>query len=80
MLQQKFPQAAKSFFTIDSFIKNSKQDFVLVTSNEEEALQLYKQALFFYRAKIYIIFRAMIQFLMTIRHQIAIFYLSEPKH
>lgn len=47
MLQQKFPQAAKSFFTIDSFIKNSKQDFVLVTSNEEEALQLYKQALFF---------------------------------
>ncbi|MGI4752340.1 MAG: hypothetical protein ACRYE8_01255, partial [Janthinobacterium lividum] len=47
MLQQKFPQAAKSFFTIDSFIKNSKQDFILVTSNEEEALQLYKQALFF---------------------------------
>ena len=47
MLQQKFPSTAKSFFTIDSFIKNSKQDFILVTSNEEEALQLYKQALFF---------------------------------
>lgn len=47
MLQQKFPSAAKSFFAIDNFIKNSKRDFILVTSNEEEALQLYKQALFF---------------------------------
>ncbi|MFV9858361.1 transcription-repair coupling factor [Rickettsia sibirica] len=47
MLQQKFPAAAKSFFTIDNFTKNLKQDFILSASNEEEALQLYKQALFF---------------------------------
>lgn len=47
MLQQKFPATAKSFFAIDNFTKNPKQDFIVVTSNEEEALQLYKQALFF---------------------------------
>ncbi|WP_037202944.1 transcription-repair coupling factor [Rickettsia tamurae] len=47
MLQQKFPAAAKSFFAIDNFTKNLKQDFILSASNEEEALQLYKQALFF---------------------------------
>ncbi|AFC72643.1 transcription-repair coupling factor [Rickettsia rhipicephali str. 3-7-female6-CWPP] len=47
MLQQKFPAAAKSFFAIDNFTKNPKQDFILSASNEEEALQLYKQALFF---------------------------------
>ncbi|MFP3121102.1 transcription-repair coupling factor [Rickettsia sp. R2] len=47
MLQQKFPAAAKSFFAIDNFTKNLKQDFILSASSEEEALQLYKQALFF---------------------------------
>ncbi len=47
MLQQKFPAAAKSFFAIDNFTKNLRQDFILSASNEEEALQLYKQALFF---------------------------------
>ncbi|MEG8229797.1 transcription-repair coupling factor [Candidatus Rickettsia tasmanensis] len=47
MLQQKFPAAAKSFFAIDNFTKNLKQDFILSASNEEEALQLYKQSLFF---------------------------------
>ncbi|WP_016917636.1 transcription-repair coupling factor [Rickettsia honei] len=47
MLQQKFPAAAKSFFAIDNFTKNLKQDFILSASNEEEALQLYKQALVF---------------------------------
>ncbi|WP_392506710.1 transcription-repair coupling factor [Rickettsia sp. 2024-CO-Wats] len=47
MLQQKVPAAAKSFFAIDNFTKNLKQDFILSASNEEEALQLYKQALFF---------------------------------
>ncbi|ALA62037.1 transcription-repair coupling factor [Rickettsia amblyommatis] len=47
MLQQKFPAAAKSFFAIDNFTKNLKQDFILSASNEEEALQLYKQALLF---------------------------------
>ncbi|WP_341787672.1 transcription-repair coupling factor [Rickettsia endosymbiont of Cantharis rufa] len=47
MLQQKFPATAKSFFAIDNFTKNPKQDFIVVTNNEEEALQLYKQALFF---------------------------------
>lgn len=47
MLQQKFPATAKSFFAIDNFTKNLKQDFILSSSNEEEALQLYKQALFF---------------------------------
>ncbi|GAA5252686.1 transcription-repair coupling factor [Candidatus Rickettsia kedanie] len=47
MLQQKFPTTAKSFLVIDNFTKNLKQDFILSVSNEEEALQLYKQALFF---------------------------------
>lgn len=47
MLQQKFPQAAKSFFAINNFNKDLERDFILVTSNEEETLQLYKQALFF---------------------------------
>jgi len=47
MLKQKYPSAAKSFFAIDNFNKNPKQDFILVTINEDEALQLYKQALFF---------------------------------
>ncbi|WP_347938922.1 transcription-repair coupling factor [Rickettsia oklahomensis] len=47
MLQQKFPATAKSFFTIDNFTKNLKQDFILSVSNEEDVLQLYKQALFF---------------------------------
>ncbi|UZW38291.1 transcription-repair coupling factor [Rickettsia conorii] len=47
MLQQKFPAVVKSFFAIDTFTRNLKQDFILSASNEEEALQLYKQALFF---------------------------------
>ncbi|AFB20923.1 transcription-repair coupling factor [Rickettsia canadensis] len=47
MLQQKFPAAAKSFFAIDNLTKNLKQDLILSVSNEEDVLQLYKQALFF---------------------------------
>ncbi|AFE53592.1 transcription-repair coupling factor [Rickettsia prowazekii] len=47
MIQQKFPATAKCFYVIDNFTKNLNQDFILSVSNEEEALQLYKQALFF---------------------------------
>lgn len=80
MLQQKFPAAAKSFFAIDNFTKNLRQDFILSASNEEEALQLYKQALFFLLMKIFITFQAMIPSLMTIRHQMQISYLDVQKH
>ncbi|HJD56045.1 MAG TPA: transcription-repair coupling factor [Rickettsia endosymbiont of Pyrocoelia pectoralis] len=46
MSQQKFPATAKGFFAVDNF-KKLQRDIVLVTSNEDDALQLYKQALFF---------------------------------
>ncbi len=80
MLQQKFPATAKSFFATHNFTKNLKQDFILSSSNEEEALQLYKQALFFFLMKIFITFQAMILSLTTIRHQMQISYLDVQKH
>ncbi|WP_341789459.1 transcription-repair coupling factor [Rickettsia endosymbiont of Polydrusus tereticollis] len=47
MLTQKFPSVAKSFFANRYSISNSHKNIILLASNEEEAIKLYKQALFF---------------------------------
>ncbi|MFY9590075.1 transcription-repair coupling factor [Rickettsia endosymbiont of Halotydeus destructor] len=47
MLTQKFPSVAKSFFANRYSISNPRKNIILLASNEEEAIKLYKQALFF---------------------------------
>nr|WP_253307756.1 transcription-repair coupling factor [Rickettsia endosymbiont of Ceutorhynchus assimilis] len=47
MLTQKFPSVAKSFFANRYSISNSHKNVILLASNEEDAIKLYKQALFF---------------------------------